>query len=262
MPSLLAKRPRSCERLALHGKEAAPQHKTSMVLVHVKYGEASMAPAVFNPDCDSATLLDYVRRRAVKDTEAYARQADARVSAFVGEVANDLARARASFDRINRGLEGEVDAEDEAAVAERAEATAAAEAAAAKVARLEELEKVRTAQKDALINGVGLFKGLDGVDLQEEGGAALNLRSDPKRNAKDVLGHRKTYVVVRVGEPPKPPREPMDGEAGEEGEEEAAEPEAGPDPDALVPLTFELPADPVEPVEEPAAEPAAEEGAE
>ena len=86
MPSLLAKRPRSCERLALHGKEAAPQHKTSMVLVHVKYGEASMAPAVFNPDCDSATLLDYVRRRAVKDTEAYARQADARVSAFVGEV--------------------------------------------------------------------------------------------------------------------------------------------------------------------------------
>ena len=41
-----------------------------MVLVHVKYGEASMAPAVFNPDCDSATLLDYVRRRAVKDTEA------------------------------------------------------------------------------------------------------------------------------------------------------------------------------------------------
>ena len=155
-----------------------------MVLVHVKYGEASMAPAVFNPDCDSATLLDYVRRRAVKDTEAYARQADARVSAFVGEVANDLARARASFDRINRGLEGEVDAEDEAAVAERAEATAAAEAAAAKVARLEELEKVRTAQKDALINGVGLFKGLDAVDLQEEGGAALNLRSDPKRNAR------------------------------------------------------------------------------
>ena len=62
-----------------------------MVLVHVKYGEASMPPAVFNPDCDSATLLDYVRRRAVKDTEAYARQADARVSAFVGEVANDLA---------------------------------------------------------------------------------------------------------------------------------------------------------------------------
>ena len=49
--------------------------------------------------------------------------------------------------------------------------------------------------------------------------------------------------------------------AGEEGEE-VAEPEAGPDPDALVPLTFELPADPVEPVEEPAAEPAAEEGAE
>ena len=262
MPSLLAKRPRSCERLALHGKEAAPQHKTSMVLVHVKYGEASMAPAVFNPDCDSATLLDYVRRRAVKDTEAYARQADARVSAFVGEVANDLdlARARASFDRINRGLEGEVAAEDEAAVAERAEATAAAEAAAAKVARLEELEKGRTAQKDALINGVGLFKGLDGVDLQEEGGAALNLRSDPKRNAKDVLGHRKTYVVVRVGEPPKPPREPADGEEGEEGEE--PEPEAGPDPDALVPLTFELPPDPVEPVEEPAAEPAAEEGAE
>ena len=107
MPSLLAKRPRSCERLALHGKEAAPQHKTSMVLVHVKYGEASMAPAVFNPDCDSATLLDYVRRRAVKDTEAYARQADARVSAFVGEVANDLARARASADRISRSLEGE-----------------------------------------------------------------------------------------------------------------------------------------------------------
>ena len=30
----------------------------------------------------------------------------------------------------------------------------------------------------------------------------MNLRSDPKRNAKDVLGHRKTYVVVRVGEPP------------------------------------------------------------
>ena len=111
MPSLLAKRPRSCERLALHGKEAAPQHKTSMVLVHVKYGEASMAPAVFNPDCDSATLLDYVRRRAVKDTESYARQADARVSAFVGEVANDLARARASADRISRSLEGEVDAE-------------------------------------------------------------------------------------------------------------------------------------------------------
>ena len=234
-----------------------------MVLVHVKYGEASMPPAVFNPDCDSATLLDYVRRRAVKDTEAYARQADARVSAFVGEVANDLARARASADRISRSLEGEVDAEDEAAVAERAEATAAAEAAAAKVARLEELEKVRTAQKDALINGVGLFKGLDAVDLQEEGGAALNLRSDPKRNAKDVLGHRKTYVVVRVGEPPRPPREPTDGEAGEAGEEgEEPEPEAGPDPDALVPLTFELPADPVEPVEEPAAEPAAEEGAE
>ena len=93
-----------------------------------------------------------------------------------------------------------------------------------------------------------------------EGGAALNLRSDPKRNAKDVLGHRKTYVVVRVGEPPRPPREPADGEAGEEGEE--PEPEAGPDPDALVPLTFELPPDPVEPVEEPAAEPAAEEGAE
>ena len=66
-------------------------------------------------------------------------------------------------------------------------------------------------------------------------------------------------VVVRVGEPPKPPREPTDEEAGE-GEE--PEPEAGPDPDALVPLTFELPADPVEPVEEPAAEPAAEEGAE
>ena len=43
---------------------------------------------------------------------------------------------------------------------------------------------------------------------------------------------------------------------------EEPEPEAGPDPDALVPLTFELPADPVEPVEEPAAEPAAEEGAE
>ena len=83
---------------------------------------------------------------------------------------------------------------------------------------------------------------------------------DPKRNAKDVLGHRKTYVVVRVGEPPRPPREPADGEAGEEGEE--PEPEAGPDPDALVPLTFELPADPVEPVEEPAAEPVAEEGAE
>ena len=118
---------------------------------------------------------------------------------------------------------------------------------------------MRTAQKDALINGVGLFKGLDAVDLQEEGGAALNLRSDPKRNAKDVLGHRKTYVVVRVGEPPKPPREPTDEEAGE-GEE--PEPEAGPDPDALVPLTFELPADPVEPVEEPAAEPDAEEGAE
>ena len=153
---------------------------------------------MFNPDCDSATLLDYVRRRAVKDTEAYARQADARVSAFVGEVANDLARARAAADRISRSLEGEVDAEDEAAVAERAEATAAAEQAAAKVARLEELEKVRTAQKDALINGVGLFKGLDAVDLQEEGGAALNLRSDPKRNAKDVLGHRKTYVVVRI----------------------------------------------------------------
>ena len=92
---------------------------------------------------------------------------------------------------------------------------------------------MRTAQKDALIGGVGLFKGLDGVDLQEEGGAALNLRSDPKRNAKDVLGHRKTYVVVRVGEPPKPPREPTDEEAGE-GEE--PEPEAGPDPDALVPL--------------------------
>ena len=108
----------------------------------------------------------------------------------------------------------------------------------------------------------GSFRaGLDAVDLQEEGGAALNLRSDPKRNAKDVLGHRKTYVVVRVGEPPRPPREPTDGEAGEEGDE-AAEPEAGPDPDALVPLTFELPADPVEPVEEPAAEPAAEEGAE
>ena len=78
-----------------------------MVLVHVKYGEASMAPAVFNPDCDSATLLDYVRRRAVKDTEAYARQADARVSAFVGDVAKAQSRAGGATCGISRSKGGE-----------------------------------------------------------------------------------------------------------------------------------------------------------
>ena len=247
-----------------------------MVLIHVKYGEASMAPAVFNPDCESATLLDYVRKRCVKDTEAYARGADARVSAFIGEVANDLQRARASLDRCNRNAaaevdlevdpeadpevdpeaDPEVDAEDADAQAEKEALAAAATQAAAKVEELEQLEALRTAQKDALISGVGLFEGLDAVDLQEEGGAALNLRSDPKRNAKDVLGHRKTYVVVRVGAPPRPPPEPREPNAEEGGD---AEPEAGPDPDAIIPLTFEVPPDPVE---EPAAEaPVAEEGA-
>jgi len=231
-----------------------------MVLIHVKYGEASMAPAVFNPDCESATLLDYVRKRCVKDTEAYARGADARVSAFIGEVANDLQRARASLDRCNRNaaaeVDPEVDAEDADAQAEKEALAAAATQAAAKVEELEQLEALRTAQKDALISGVGLFEGLDAVDLQEEGGAALNLRSDPKRNAKDVLGHRKTYVVVRVGAPPRPPPEPREPNAEEGGD---AEPEAGPDPDAIIPLTFEVPPDPVE---EPAAEaPVAEEGA-
>lgn len=244
-----------------------PSCPRAMVLIHVKYGEASMASAVFNPDCESATLLDYVRKRCVKDTEAYARGADARVSAFIGEVANDLQRARASLDRCNRNAaaevdpeaDPEVDAEDADAQAEQEALAAAATQAAAKVEELEQLEALRTAQKDALISGVGLFEGLDAVDLQEEGGAALNLRSDPKRNAKDVLGHRKTYVVVRVGAPPRPPPEPREPSAEEGGD---AEPEAeapGPDPDAIIPLTFEVPPDPVE---EPAAEAgAAEEGA-
>ena len=126
-----------------------------MVLVHVKYGEAS-TPAVFG-DCDSATLLDYARRRAVRHGGLRAAGRRARVG-LSWPAAPAPARANAA-DRMPRSLEGEVDAEDEAAVAERAEATAAAEAAAS-IRALECTYEAGCGRpwKDALIGGVGLFK--------------------------------------------------------------------------------------------------------
>ena len=111
-------------------------------------------------------------------------------------------------------------------------------ATAAQVAALEAAEALRKSQADALVKGVGLFRGLEAVDLQDESGAQLDLRKNPKGNAREFLAHRKTYVVVRVGAPPPPEGSEL---PPEEDAAEPAEPTA-----AIVPLTFSLPEDPVE----------------
>lgn len=178
------------------------------MIFHVKFGEATMAPAIFNGDCEAAILLDYIRKRVVKDTEAYAREKDAAIRA-----------------------QQEATAEELASVRPQAEAEEPAEGVAERLAELERAEALGAAQSEALMAGVGLFKGLQEVDLQDDTGKNLELNKTPKVNAKDVLLHRQTYVAVRVGAPDKPP--------ADDGAEDAPPAE---DAEAIVPLTFALPA--------------------
>lgn len=44
-----------------------------------------MAPIVCNANCDCDILLDYILKRAVKDTEAFARARDAQLRAALQE---------------------------------------------------------------------------------------------------------------------------------------------------------------------------------
>ena len=91
-----------------------------------------MAPAYFNPDCDSATLLDYIRTRAVKDTESFAREADAAIRGKQDAVAGAEIKAPMSSVFDGRFLDARRgDAErireraDAERIRERAEAVAA-----------------------------------------------------------------------------------------------------------------------------------------
>ena len=94
--------------------------------------------------------------------------------------------------------------------------------------------------------GVGVFKGLNdadftSVDLQDADGTPMKLFLTPKTNAKTLLVHRKTYTVVRNGRPfTEPP--PV-----EEGAEPLAQEEDPNAQDLVLPLTFEIPDDPVDP---------------
>ena len=78
--------------------------------------------------------------------------------------------------------------------------------------------------------GVGLFKGLSEIDLQDETGKNLELNKTPKLNAKDILTHRSTYTVVRIGAPPS-----------DEPPADDAEPPADDAEKAVVSLVFTVP---------------------
>ena len=174
-----------------------------------------MAPAVFNADCEAAILLDYIRKRSVKDTEAYAREKDGAIRAAHEQTAEELGAVRA-----------------------QADAEEPAEGVAERLAELEKAEALCVAQTEALMAGVGLFKGLAEIDLQDDTGKNLELNKTPKLNAKEVLTHRSTYTVVRIGAP----------DAAEDAENKE-EPPADGGEKAVVSLTFTLPVP--EPVEEP-----------
>lgn len=174
------------------------------MIFHVKFGETTMTPAVFNADCEAAILLDYIRKRVVKDTEAYAREKDAMIRSQQEQTAEELGLVRA-----------------------QAEAEEPAEGVAERLAELEKAEALGVSQSEALMAGVGLFKGLQEVDLQDETGKNLELNKTPKLNAKEVLLHRSTYTVVRIGAPEV---------AGEENKEDAPA-----DPEAVCTLSFTIP---------------------
>lgn len=54
-------------------------------MISVRFGESHMAPVVCNANCDCDILLDYILRRAVRDTDAYARARDAQLRAALHE---------------------------------------------------------------------------------------------------------------------------------------------------------------------------------
>lgn len=54
-------------------------------MIWVRFGESQMPPVVCNANCDCDILLDYILRRAVKDTEAYTRVRDAQLRAALQE---------------------------------------------------------------------------------------------------------------------------------------------------------------------------------
>lgn len=70
-----------------------------MMLVRVRFGDAHMVPLVYNANCDCDIFLDYVQRRAVKDTEAFARERDAQLRAAQLETERAIA--------VRRGNNGE-----------------------------------------------------------------------------------------------------------------------------------------------------------
>ena len=179
------------------------------MIFHIKFGEATMPPVVFNGDCQAAILLDYIRKRVVKDTEAYAREKDAAIRGQSEETAENLANVRA-----------------------QAEAEEPPEGVPERLAELEKAEALCAAQSEALMAGVGLFKGLQEVDLQDDTGKNLELNKTPKVNAKEVLLHRQTYTVVRIGAPDAP----EDVENKEEDQPPAEDAEK-----AVVSLTFTIP---------------------
>ena len=71
------------------------------MIFHVKFGETTIAPAVFNADCEAAILLDYIRKRSVKDTEAYAREKDALIRAAREQTTEELAQELLSHEDAN-----------------------------------------------------------------------------------------------------------------------------------------------------------------
>uniref|UniRef100_A0A7S3NN44 Uncharacterized protein n=1 Tax=Aureoumbra lagunensis TaxID=44058 RepID=A0A7S3NN44_9STRA len=145
------------------------------MLVFVRFGDKSKEPVMLNANCDCDIFLDFILRKAVKETESFARERENEMNEIEAVLKQEISELEAVEQCIDTTEKEQ------------------------KVKQLESIAK----QREALINGTSIFKGLNtaeytSVDFQDmTSGKAMNLSAQPKVRAREILKERQVYLLAK-----------------------------------------------------------------